>query len=212
MDPLLSFYHHRVQQQYFSDFPIQSTEQGEYAGTFMKHRIGTRFISIDNNTLATPLCTAPGGQTIDHETLIGLCRVSQSAIILDRFMRSIHLLNFMRQRIGALQRVENESDAGETKQTPWPQWTPKADPSLGTGTLYLPVSLALIRAVSGDHGRVLREILDRLELRQYPFGIVLPHQASVDSALVAEVSRAYHHNGFAVALQREDGAMVPLTF
>jgi len=49
-------------------------------------------------------------------------------------------------------------------------------------------------------------------LRQYSFGIVLPHQATVDSTLVTEVSRAYHHNGFAVALQREDGAMEPLTF
>ena len=98
MDTLLTFFIDRVHGPYFSNFPIHQTLQGEYVGKFMKHEIASRFRTLNpSRALAELACTSPAGLEINLEDLQRMCRASQSAVILDRFIRSIHLLNLMRQ-------------------------------------------------------------------------------------------------------------------
>lgn len=96
MDPLLKFFIDRVQRTYFSNFPLYKSADNRYTGVFMKHQLNTRFMLIEQDCAIAQLnCIGPNDKPINIEDLQRLCRVSQSAIVLDRFVRSIHLLNLM---------------------------------------------------------------------------------------------------------------------
>jgi len=98
MDTLLEYFIERVQRTYFSNFPVYRTPEGRYAGVFMKHYLLTRFDEIGPGCACAGLeCLSPGGQTLSIEALQRLCGPIQSTMVLDRFVRSIHLLNFMAQ-------------------------------------------------------------------------------------------------------------------
>lgn len=96
MDPLLKFFIDRVQRTYFSDFPLYKNADNRYTGVFMKHQLNTHLTLIEPDCAIAQLkCISPSGGNINIESLQRLCRVSQSAIVLDRFVRSVHLLNLM---------------------------------------------------------------------------------------------------------------------
>ncbi len=95
----------RVQAQYFSHFPIVADGQGGYAGLFLKHRIESEMLPLgEDSWLARTRYRAPGGQTVREADVIALCRASETAVVLDRFARSIHLLN-LSGRVNARQLV-----------------------------------------------------------------------------------------------------------
>lgn len=173
MDPLLQHFVARVHSHYFSGFPIYRTGGLDYAGEFMKHRIRSRFLPQERRRLlAVPLCSDPTGAPLPLEALTRLCRASDTAVVLDRFVRTIHLLNLMRD-----------------------------DPAIPADcdTVFLPVGIALIHGVPGDHGKVFRTILTRLGWQRYRLGILLPEALSREPARWRTVARAYRANGFAVA-------------
>lgn len=175
MDALLQHVVTRVHSQAFSGFPIYRTDGNDYAGEFMKHRIRSRFLpQTGRRLLAVPLCSSPTGAVLPFETLIRLCRASETAVVLDRFVRTIHLLNLMRN-----------------------------DPALPADydTVFLPVSMALVQGVPADHGKAFRTILERLGWQHTPLGIVLPEALWSQQARWHAVARAYRANGFAIARQ-----------
>jgi len=180
MDQLLDNFIEKVQRTYFSNFPVYRTGAGEYAGVFMKHLLQTRFNELSPDCAhASLVCHSPGGKIISIESLQRLCGPIQSAMVLDRFVRSIHLLNFMA--------IE-------------PRWH----------TLYLPVTQALIIGAGADHGKVFREILERLPLGNHQFGIALPATLKQDPVLFSRVSCAYRQHGFLLAEQQAD-TILPLS-
>jgi hypothetical protein len=101
MDATLSRFIERVHSQYFSHFPIEPTGEGDYAGRWMKYRIHTRFSTPQAGVvIAVGRFFAPTGEETDLTTLLRLCRVSERALVLDRFVRSVHLLNLSRYDSG----------------------------------------------------------------------------------------------------------------
>lgn len=102
MDRQLKHFIERVHSQYFSHFPILPTAEGDYAGLWMKYRIHSRFDMPERNVLlASGRFIAPTGDETGLETLLHLCRVSERALVLDRFVRAVHLLNLLRRDTGA---------------------------------------------------------------------------------------------------------------
>lgn len=179
MSKLLTFFTERVHSLYFSGFPIHLSEQGEFFGTFIKHRLESRFQPLaDGGAVAMTHCLTPAGQPVGIERLLGLCQASQSPLVLDRFVRAIHLLNYMRL------------------DCPW-------------HTLYLPVSLTLVAGVESEHGKIFRDILDRLGLEKR-FGILLPAELQQQPEQLATIGRNYRRHGFVTALSGADGQLLPL--
>ncbi|EEG07877.1 hypothetical protein [Pseudogulbenkiania ferrooxidans] len=179
MSKLLTFFTERVHSLYFSGFPIHLSEQGEFFGTFIKHRLASRFQpQQDGSAVAMTQCLSPAGHTIEIERLLGLCQASQSPLVLDRFVRVIHLLNYLRL------------------DCPW-------------HTLYLPVSLTLVAGVEAEHGKVFRDILNRLGL-EHRFGILLPEALQQQPERLAAIGGNYRRHGFATALAGVDGQLLPL--
>ena len=92
----LSHFIRQVQTPYFSHFPIVSDGAGGYTGLFLKYRVGTELTQPRSRIwLARTVFHAPTGHAVREETVIALCRASETAVVLDRFARSIHLLNLM---------------------------------------------------------------------------------------------------------------------
>lgn len=174
VNTLLDFFVKRVHGFYFSSFPIYYSADGTFFGEFMKNRVETRFEVVGPDmAIAQTFCTTPTHIPLELETLLKLCRTSQSPVVLDRFVRAIHLLNFMEQN------------------TPWEK-------------LFLPVSFTLIAGVDTDHGKVFRDILNRLELN-HQFGILLPQALANSPDKLEQICRNYHKNGFITALPSTDG-------
>jgi len=182
MDPLLAFFINRVQRTYFSGFPIYRTPEDTYAGAFMKHRLSSRFEAVGEDCVIAELeCVAPTGAMVDIESLQKLCRASQSAVVLDRFIRSVHLLNLMNN---------------PTRRD----------------TVFLPVTQALITGVSHNHGSVFRTILERLELQNHQFGILLPSDLQIDKNRFKQIIQAYQRNGFLTAERTAQSGIVILPY
>ncbi|WP_028535954.1 hypothetical protein [Paludibacterium yongneupense] len=98
MTDLLDFFTSRVQSQYFSGFPIYQSAEGAFYGEYMKIRLFSRFDELgDGQALASLVGLTALGTPIEPATLYRLSPTSQSAAVLDRFIRSIHLLNFLQQ-------------------------------------------------------------------------------------------------------------------
>ncbi|TDR73062.1 hypothetical protein [Paludibacterium purpuratum] len=95
-DDRLSFFIRQVQSHYFSHFPIVADADGGYAGLFLKHRVETELRRPRPDMwLAHTRYRAPTGQAVREDTVIALCRASETAVVLDRFARSVHLLNLL---------------------------------------------------------------------------------------------------------------------
>lgn len=68
------------------------------------------------------------------------------------------------------------------------------------GKLFLNVHDRLLAAVSEDHGRAFRRVLEALELKPAQFVIETPEAVNPDRKLLAFVLANYRLNGFAVAV------------
>lgn len=102
MDTELNRFLERVHSHYFSHFPIVPAADGGYAGLWMKYRIHSRFSTPASGiVLAQGRFIAPTGAETGINTLLRLCRVSERALVLDRFVRAVHLLNLLRRDTGS---------------------------------------------------------------------------------------------------------------
>lgn len=79
----------------------------------------------------------------------------------------------------------------------------------GDGLLYLNVHGRLLAAVSGDHGRAFRKVVDALGLPPERVVIETPLAASRQPDLLSFVLRNYRHNGFQVAINLDRPAAWP---
>ncbi len=101
MNSLLARFLQQVHPAYFMEFPLWSTAAGEIEGEFLKVRLASRFVPVADETgqalgmLAQLHAIAPGGEPIGGEVLTRLTGVSETPVVLDRFIRCLHLLNFL---------------------------------------------------------------------------------------------------------------------
>lgn len=101
MNSLLARFLQQVHPAYFMEFPLWSTAEGEIVGEFLKVRLASRFVAVADHTgqplgvLAGLHAIAPGGEPIGGEVLSRLTGVSETPVVLDRFIRCLHLLNFL---------------------------------------------------------------------------------------------------------------------
>jgi hypothetical protein len=72
------------------------------------------------------------------------------------------------------------------------------------GLLFLTVHSRFLQAVSENHGRAFRRVVESLELSPEQFVIQLPTSANADLALLAFVTDNYRRNGFLTGLQAND--------
>ncbi|NWK79710.1 hypothetical protein [Aquitalea sp. LB_tupeE] len=83
------------------EFPLWNTADGEVVGEFLKVRLASRFVSVSDTAgqplgvLASLHAVAPGGEPIGGEVLSRLTGVSETPVVLDRFIRCLHLLNYL---------------------------------------------------------------------------------------------------------------------
>ncbi|BBF85342.1 diguanylate cyclase [Aquitalea magnusonii] len=83
------------------EFPLWNTADGEVVGEFLKVRLASRFAPVSDDAgqrlgvLASLHAVAPGGEPIGGEVLSRLTGVSETPVVLDRFIRCLHLLNFL---------------------------------------------------------------------------------------------------------------------
>jgi hypothetical protein len=70
-------------------------------GEFLKVRLASRFVPVADEAgqalgvLASLHAIAPGGEPIGGEVLSRLTGVSETPVVLDRFIRCLHLLNYL---------------------------------------------------------------------------------------------------------------------
>ena len=101
MNPLLTRFLHTIHPAYFMEFPLWNTADGEVVGEFLKVRLASRFAPVSDaagqclGVLASLHAIAPGGEPIGGEVLSRLTGVSETPVVLDRFIRCLHLLNFL---------------------------------------------------------------------------------------------------------------------
>ena len=101
MNPLLTRFLHTIHPAYFMEFPLWNTADGEVVGEFLKVRLASRFAPVSDaageslGVLASRHAVAPGGEPIGGEVLSRLTGVSETPVVLDRFIRCLHLLNFL---------------------------------------------------------------------------------------------------------------------
>jgi hypothetical protein len=185
MNDLLAHFLRTVHREYFMGFPLWCTADGRIAGEFFKIRLESRFRPVLGEQgaplglVAELLAIGPGGDSIGEQALARLTRVSESPVVLDRFIRCLHLLNFLRK-------------------------------PPGKGRLLLPVSAALLERVEGEHGKVFRQILDRLELPPQVVGFLLPGSLASAPATLAQLRQNYARQGIEVYLplaERDDGCL-----
>lgn len=107
MNSLLARFLQQVHPAYFMEFPLWSTAAGDVEGEFLKVRLASRFVPVADATgqplgmLARLHAIAPGGEPIGGEVLTRLTGVSETPVVLDRFIRCLHLLNFLQgQHVG----------------------------------------------------------------------------------------------------------------
>lgn len=151
-------------------FPLWRMEDGRFAGEFFKVRLGSGFRPVIDQH-AEPLGRAaelqaisPNGEVIGEKALSRLTRVTESPVVLDRFIRCLHLLNHLRD--------------------PAPQ-----------GRLFLPVSAAALERISQDHGKVFRQILDKLDLTPAAVGFLLPAALSSSATTLGRLHENYERQG-----------------
>ncbi|RXZ43587.1 hypothetical protein [Crenobacter cavernae] len=103
MNDLFATFLATVHREYFSGFPLWQTPDGRIAGEYFKIRLGSRFSPVVD-ALGQPLGRAaelvavgPDGRTVGESALARLTRVSESPVVLDRFIRCLHLLNHLRE-------------------------------------------------------------------------------------------------------------------
>ncbi|PXX50986.1 MULTISPECIES: hypothetical protein [Aquitalea] len=183
MNALLTRFLHTVHADYFMEFPLWSTADGQVVGEFIKVRLSSQFEPACDGAgqslgmLARLQAVAPGGEIMADEALTRLTRVSETPVVLDRFIRSLHLLNYLQAGYG------------------------------GQG-LILPVSALLLEAVSQEHGRVFRQIVDRLAGPAPRIGFLLPATYAAQPARLAALRANYARHGFATFLPTGQGAAV----
>ena len=183
MNALLTQYLRTVHADFFMEFPLWSTADGQVVGEFLKVRLSSRFAPVHDaagqplGVLAQLHAVAPGGEVLADEALTRLTRVSETPVVLDRFIRSLHLLNYLQ--------------AGYGEQG-----------------LILPVSALLLEAVSQEHGRVFRQIVDRLAGPLPRIGFLLPAAYATQPARLAVLRANYARHGFATFLPAEQEAAV----
>ncbi|WP_199103995.1 hypothetical protein [Aquitalea sp. ASV11] len=101
MNPLLTRFLHTIHPAYFMEFPLWNTADGEVVGEFLKVRLASRFAPVSDaageplGVLASLHAVAPGGEPIGGEVLSRLTGVSETPVVLDRFIRCLHLLNYL---------------------------------------------------------------------------------------------------------------------
>lgn len=183
MNAFLTQFLRTVHAEYFMEFPLWSTADGQVMGEFMKVRLSSHFQAVHDaagqslGVLARLHAMAPGGELLADEALTRLTRVSETPVVLDRFIRSLHLLNYLQ--------------AGYGEQG-----------------LILPVSALLLQAVSQEHGRVFRQIVDSLVLPAPRIGFLLPAAYAAQPARLAVLRENYARHGFATFLPAEQGDAV----
>jgi hypothetical protein len=170
MNDLLAHFLRTVHREYFMSFPLWCTADGRIAGEYFKIRLESRFRPVQDEQgaplglAAELLAIGPGGDSIGEQALVRLTRVSESPVVLDRFIRCLHLLNYLRK-------------------------------PPGNGRLLLPVSAALLERVEGEHGKVFRQILDRLELPPQAVGFLLPGSLATAPATLELLQQNYARHG-----------------
>jgi len=182
MNAYLSQFLATVHQEYFPEFPLWSLEDGRVVGEFIKIRLESHFLAASDEhgqwlgRVAGLNAIAPGGENIGSEAMARLTRVSETPVVLDRFIRCLHLLNYLREEHAE-------------------------------GRLILPLSTALLERVNQDHGRVFRQILQRLDLPTSSVGFLLPQALSGQHERLALLQRNYANHGFAtfMALDQQYG-------
>lgn len=101
MNDLLDHFLRTVHRGYFMGFPLWRLEDGRIAGEFLKVRLESCFRPVhhEQGTLlgqaAELIATAPDGTNIGQQALARLTQVSESPVVLDRFIRCVHLLNHL---------------------------------------------------------------------------------------------------------------------
>jgi hypothetical protein len=101
MNDLLDHFLRTVHRDYFMGFPLGRLHDGRIAGEFLKVRLESRFRPVhhEQGTLlgqaAELVATAPDGTNIGQHALARLTQVSESPVVLDRFIRCLHLLNYL---------------------------------------------------------------------------------------------------------------------
>jgi hypothetical protein len=101
MIDLLSHFLRTIHREYFMGFPLWRMEDGRFAGEFFKVRLESRFRPVVDvhaeplGRVAELLAITPGRENIGEQVLTRLTRVSESPVVLDRFIRCLHLLNHL---------------------------------------------------------------------------------------------------------------------
>lgn len=106
MKDLLTHFLHTVYREHFLSFPLWRMNDGHIVGEYFKVRMESRFLPVaDEQALifgqaAALQAFAPNGSNIGEQALRRLTRVSESPVVLDRFIRCLHLLNHLRSHAG----------------------------------------------------------------------------------------------------------------
>lgn len=88
----------RVGKTSVSQFPLFLAEDGSVTGIFMKIRLGSRFDDCPGlGKMARAVCRDPFGRDIAEADLYRLIDNGGSRAVLDRFLRTLHLLNYLAQ-------------------------------------------------------------------------------------------------------------------
>jgi len=101
MNAFFAHFLRAVHSEYFAEFPLWCTPEGRVVGEFIKVRLESRFVAAFDEegqplgVVAGLHAIAPGGESIGSEALSRLTRVSETPQVLDRFIRCLHLLNYL---------------------------------------------------------------------------------------------------------------------
>ncbi|GGY17665.1 hypothetical protein [Paludibacterium paludis] len=84
----------RVRQRTFSGFPLEVSRDGTVTGSFMKMRLASRFADHgEAGGLAFAACRDAAGEPFGEVALYRLAATQGNRAALDRFLRTLHLLN-----------------------------------------------------------------------------------------------------------------------
>lgn len=172
----------QIYSQHFADFPLFACDGAEISSRFFKFELYSRFrpiVSLHDGSLlghrAALLAQAPDQTQVPAARLFELAGSNSALVTLDRMLRTLHVLNYLR-----------------------------IDPQQ-CNSLLLPVDTALLGAVRQGHGRFFEQLLGQLGYRPHRVVLTLRTDALHDPQQYRAALASYREHGFGVALHVNGG-------
>jgi EAL domain-containing protein (putative c-di-GMP-specific phosphodiesterase class I) len=104
MKDLLTHFLRTVHREHFLSFPLWRMDDGRIVGEYFKVRLESHFLPVADEQArifgqaAELRAFGPNGASIGEQALRRLTQVSELPVVLDRFIRCLHVLNHLRSR------------------------------------------------------------------------------------------------------------------